>query len=47
MVQMEIERGDHFQQIFDLQNDRDFLQAQLAASEAQRLALVQHVDEMQ
>ena len=47
VVQMKIERGDHFQQIFDLQNDRDFLQAQLAASEAQRLALVQHVDGLQ
>ena len=46
-IQWHVERGDYLQQLFHRQNGIDLLRTQLEQSEAQRLALVENVVDMQ
>ena len=44
---MEIERSDHLQRILDLQAENITFQAHIENGDAERLALVHHIGELQ
>jgi chromosome segregation ATPase len=47
ILQLQVERGDHLQQILDLQAGQQELQAQLANRDAERLVHLQHIHDLQ